>query len=182
MYEDNVLELILISIPLCTSYFINRTRSWLNKPKGFYKSFDRREGWNGRTGDIEEINKMLLSIPNDNGMQIFSFLIKWLYGALLNCFRIHGYLFIFKMTFRHNSIKPIEKLSRRHFIKLARCLQSSELNCIFGLSFGLLVSDKRQKSVQICCSINITRFRKYLKNWLKKCILSNWWFKKLKVR
>ena len=46
-------------------------------------------------------------------LQIFSFLIKWLYGALLNCF-----LFFFRKywNLRNYSIKLIEKLSRRYLI------------------------------------------------------------------
>ena len=43
---------------------------------------------------IERIHQMSYSSLSDNGiLQIFSFLIKWLYGAL-----IHGYLFIFANT------------------------------------------------------------------------------------
>ena len=68
---------------------------------------------------IERIHQMSYSSLSDNGMlQIFSFWIKWLYGTLLNCSRIFMAIYLFSqiLKFTKYSIKPIEKLSRRHLI------------------------------------------------------------------
>ena len=57
-------------------------------------------------------------ISNNGMLHIFSFLMEWLYVELFITVPAHVmviYLFLQFLTFKHNSIKLIEKLSRRHF-------------------------------------------------------------------
>ena len=84
---------------------------------------------------IERIHQMSYSSLSVNGMmQLFSFLIKWLFGTLQNCSRIFMDIYLFSqiLKFTKYSIKLIEELSRRQLIN------SSDVFLIKGFTVGSL--------------------------------------------